>query len=182
MNILSIDPSSHSTGTYSRVNGKNYFLSLCYDGKKGHNQILAALNEYFRERCTKKIYDVAFIEGYALAKMSRSTHTQPELGGAIKAAITSNGVPIITVGIMTWKWLTIGHEIKKPHDEKEAVEYIEAVNKEYDIRCYTPDEADAYMIYYACVKILKEQCKMTDARVKIRDQLLEIKKGKGETK
>lgn len=175
MNVISIDQSTRSTGVYCRIDGKNYFLSLTYDPTVKHDQVLASVHDFFFDRCKTGQYDVAFIEGYSLASKSRSTHTQPEIGGAIKAACISNGVPVITIGIMMWKWLTIGHALKKPKDDNEADEYVKAVNKEYGIQCYSPDEADAFMMYYATVQIMTGKCDITKARAKIRDQIKEIK-------
>ena len=166
MNIISIDSSKVSTGLYIKLKDKAF--SMCIDthgmtDKEAYIFIQGKMQNIIE----KYKIEVAFIEDYPFnTKNSRSVTVLAEIKGIIMAELYKRNVYVIKVPIPTWQGLCKGVLPKKSAKKK----YLEHVEKYYNKKFKTTDEADAYMIIIVMYLIYKGLTK-TDGHVKLQKKM-----------
>ena len=149
MNVISIDPGVERTGIYLFRNGQGSSISIERPHSAERWNHLAELRKAILQYT--KGMDLALVEDYPYGLPALRAASAIEVGGVVRGTLTEMGVPIIVVGISTWKALTIGHMRKGTISEVKA--YCRAVHKKYGHWFATADEADAFLIYVAVLRI-----------------------------
>ncbi|MBE3088589.1 MAG: hypothetical protein IMZ71_05705 [Chloroflexi bacterium] len=169
MDIISVDPGLQHTGVFEIVEGKR----RCWHIEQGKSSRYAHLSAIFRtlsKRCEEVAFRIGFVEDYAYR--DNKSVMFAEIGGVIRAAMVGAGVPIVIMPIATWKSLTIGNKPKGTIQEGAA--YVRRVNKLYGAESSTPDEADAFLIYYAAKMITERKTRLTDAAERLRENVMRV--------
>ena len=180
MNIISIDPSMRSTGVYCRVNGKEYSYSLKNPKRMTREKVLESTYSFFNALLCSAKYAFGLIEGYAYNTSNRQgLYNLIEMVGVIRLCCSNYSVPLVTIGISTWKAMTIKH--MKKNNKNQKLYYIETVATKYGKRFSTTDEADAYLIYTAAKDLCKKTKGLSDAQRKIKKEIITILEGKSES-
>ena len=161
MNILFVDPSMHSSGLYEIQDDAR--ISETFKTDLDHIEALGAIARFFGEQA--KMYDALVIEDYAFSRASQSVSKNGEVGGIIRGCFAYYGKPVVEVGISTWKSVCNFRMKKDTVKAKKA--YIDEAYNRYGIRFDSPDACDAYMLYYACKKILNHEAKDTEATARL---------------
>jgi Holliday junction resolvasome RuvABC endonuclease subunit len=177
ISIISIDPSKRSTGIYIKTEEEEYFKTFSLpSGFVYYSPIF----EYYKNIINEYKIDLGIIEDYRF-NMSATTSLTilAEIAGIIKYTFESFNIPLIIMPIQTWKKYSIerGKRLFKV-TKKDKAEYIDYVKEKYNKIVETPDQADAYMIYFALKQIVEKKENLTDTDKRIREQIKQIIKEK----
>ncbi len=144
MKILGIDPSLSSTGMYYQ--GRSHALQP--DPKLSRVQRLGWIHGKIDDILSKIQPDLAAVEMYAFSVRSRSVTVMAEVGGVVRALLACHGIPQVEIAPIMWKSQMMGRALI--HAKKVSVSerrfYLSFVEKRYEKRFATTDEADAFML------------------------------------
>lgn len=151
LNFVIVDPSLRSSG-----------VLVCRDGnvstyaiQKTETDRLFVLGWYVRHFANLAIerkWNFLCIEDYAFAQQaSRSVTTLAEVGGVIRSAFATAGIPIIEMPIQVWKMVS-GIRLPKA-SAKDKREYKNAVIEKYHVEMDTIDEVDTFLMLMTLSKI-----------------------------
>ena len=149
MNVISIDPGMTSMGLYVYRSGSGYSICIRREENQENYDHLPDVRRAILKYA--KGADMALVEDYAYGLPAGRAASSIEAGGVVRATLAEMGIPIVTVPIPTWKALTIKHHRKNTVAEKK--EYFRIVMEKYGREFTTTDEADAFCIYQAVLRI-----------------------------
>lgn len=172
MNVISIDPGIACTGFYVFLDGRGYHAAARRPkGRDNYAQLVAIREAVLLHG---RWCDFALVEDYPYGAEASVAASAIEAGGVVRAALAELGLPVIVIAIPTWKSLTIGHKPKGTVPEKAA--YLDAVEQLYGVRPAGTDEADAFLIYRAALRIWQEgPSELSEAQVKIKESIAAIR-------
>ena len=151
--VISVDPSLRSTGVYRNWTGCTDTIDCA---KYTHITALHVFGKMLARWCCGA--DVMLIEDYAFGKAgsSRSVLTMGEIRGIATYIAKHEGVSIFSVPIATWKAKMSGLP-PKGRGKRDCETYCLLSGELFGRTFATPDEVDAYAIYWAVNKILRTQ-------------------------
>ena len=151
LNFVIVDPSLRSSGVLVCRDGKVSTYAI-QKTETDRLFILGWLIRHFANLAIERKWDFLCIEDYAFSQTSsRSVTVQSEVGGVIRSAFATNGIPIIEIPISTWKMIS-GIRLPKA-SAKDKREYKNAVIEKYHVELDTIDETDAYLMLITLSKI-----------------------------
>ena len=115
----------------------------------------------------------ALVEDYVYSKRTPGGGRDSiEAGAVVRTAMAEIGTPLLLVQPAMWKSLTIGN-LKKGTVELNRA-YCQVVEKKYGRAFSTTDEADAFLIYVAAVRVWRGGGK-TDAQRRLSREIAEVR-------
>lgn len=150
LNIISIDPSSRSTGVFFCKQGK--MNSYAFQRDYQRLDLLGVYAKHFVKEARETDWDLLLIENYTFGSTSKSVTTQAEIGGIIRSCFSAFRIPILEVSNTTWKaQLEIPKMKKKSVQEKR--EYLNYCIERFGFTFNTTDEVDAFYIFWSVVQM-----------------------------
>lgn len=150
LNIISIDPSSRSTGVFFLKQGK--MNSYAYQKKDDRLQLLGKYVKHFSKEARDTKWDLLIIENYAFSRTDRSVTTQAEIGGIIRSCFSAYNIPILEIASSTWKSILQIPKMKK-NTVQEKSEYKNYCIERFGFTFDSTDEVDAYYLFWCVVQI-----------------------------
>jgi len=150
LNIISIDPSSRSTGICFCLKGK--ISTMVVQRKESRMELLGWYLKYFSAMAKSRTWDLVIIEGYAMGGSGRLTMLA-EVGGIIRACFSAYKVPILELAPQTWRSVT-GVRLKKLSVADKSA-YREATYNVLGVSADTVDECDALLFLYTVIQCSK---------------------------
>lgn len=151
MNAISVDPGIRSTGLFLFRDGKGRAQSILRADAGSWGHLVDLRGRLLRYA---KGIDVAFVEGYPYGLPAGQAAYAIEAGGVAREVCAELGLPLVVVEIATWKALTIGNLPKSSKAQREL--YLDTVETKYGRQFDTVDQADAYLIYRAALRLWEE--------------------------
>ena len=151
LNFVIVDPSLRSSGVLVCRDG-NVSTYAIQKTETDRLFILGWYVRHFANLAIERKWDFLCIEDYAFSPTaSRSVTVQAEIGGVIRSAFATSGIPIIEIPIQTWKIIS-GIRLPKA-SAKDKREYKNAVIEKYHVEMDTIDETDAFLMLMTLSKI-----------------------------
>jgi len=173
VDVISIDPGVNQTGLYLyRGGGRSFCVRRAHDERPYF--YLVWLRRSVMEVAAGM--DLAIVEDYPYTMPGSQSASAIEVGAVVREALAEVDVPIVTVAISLWKSLTIGIKPKKGGVALNH-QYLAVIRDQYGVDFATTDEADAFLMYQAALRVWKEGGR-TDAQRNLRARIAAVVKEK----
>jgi hypothetical protein len=154
VNIVSIDPSLSCTGVFYHCRGRSGSYSIKLSSKIPQMRRLSMLFDAISGCPFVAQADLAIVEEHPAHAPRATLLAEPNT--ITRLALYRRGIPVVTIPNNTWK-----QELRFPAMKKGSraadLAYIDTVYRDYGRMFDTTDEADAYLMYAAVLKILSEE-------------------------
>ena len=159
MNVISVDPGVTSSGFFVFEYGRERSVCLKRDVDDDRPTFSPNPQYWYLTRLRQRVSELsacssmAIVESYPFTMDASRTAYAIEAGGVVREVLTAMHVPILVMPIPVWKAAVRLKLPKKGRSTGDDERYLSEVERRFDRRFGTTDEADAFLMYVAALAI-----------------------------